>query len=95
MPHGIKDRYLGDGVYASFDGFQIWLAANHHTNKVIAIEPEVLGTLVEYAAEIAEAQRKERERAADLLRSKESPTTIGEYRALERRDMDPDEPEDN
>ena len=45
----MKDEYLGDGVYASFDGYQIWLAANHHNNKVIAIEPGVLGRLLDYA----------------------------------------------
>jgi hypothetical protein len=28
--------YLGDGVYASFDGEHIWLAVNHHSNKVVA-----------------------------------------------------------
>lgn len=22
----MEDKYLGDGVYASFDGYQIWLA---------------------------------------------------------------------
>lgn len=37
--------YLGDGVYLSFDGFQYWLAANHHENKVIALEPNVLNAL--------------------------------------------------
>ena len=37
-----KDVYLGDGVYASFDGYQIWLAVNDHNNKVIALEPQVL-----------------------------------------------------
>lgn len=42
------ERYLGDGVYASFDGFQIWLAANHHDNKVIALEPNVFSALVDY-----------------------------------------------
>ena len=31
----IEDRYLGDGVYASFDGYQVWLAANHHDEKNI------------------------------------------------------------
>jgi hypothetical protein len=41
--------YLGDGVYASFDGYMIWLAANHHENKVIALEPEVLDRLVRFA----------------------------------------------
>lgn len=41
-------EYLGDGVYASFDGYQIWLAANHHENKVVALDPGVMKTLVEY-----------------------------------------------
>lgn len=44
-----KNEYLGDGVYASFDGFQIWLAVNDHRNQVIAIEPNVLSRLIEYA----------------------------------------------
>lgn len=44
-----QDVYLGDGVYASFDGFQIWLAANHHENKVVAIEPKVMEQLLAYA----------------------------------------------
>lgn len=45
----MKDEYLGDGVYVSFDGYQIWLAANHHENKTVALEPEVWSRLVEYA----------------------------------------------
>jgi hypothetical protein len=48
----VKDKYLGDGVYASFDGYQIWLAVSDHTNKVIALEPEVLNALVNYAKEL-------------------------------------------
>ena len=43
------DKYLGDGVYASFDGYQIWLAANDHTNKVIALEPGVMANLITYS----------------------------------------------
>ena len=42
-------EYLGDGVYASFDGYQIWLAVNHHENKVVALEPSVIESLVEYS----------------------------------------------
>jgi len=42
------NEYLGDGVYASFDGYQIWLAANHHTNKVVALEPQVFEALIRY-----------------------------------------------
>lgn len=45
----MQDVYLGDGVYASFDGWQIWLAANHHDNKVVAIEPQVFAMLFQYA----------------------------------------------
>lgn len=44
----MDDTYLGDGVYASFDGYQIWLAANDHRNKVIALEPAVMNALIEY-----------------------------------------------
>lgn len=34
--------YIGDGVYLSHDGYQFWLAANNHENKVIALEPNVV-----------------------------------------------------
>ena len=44
-----NNTYLGDGVYASVDGFQIWLAVNHHENKQVALEPQVLDALVAYA----------------------------------------------
>ena len=46
-------RYLGDGVYASFDGFQIWLHVGHHEAPgVVALEPEVMRSLKEYDKEI-------------------------------------------
>ena len=35
-------EYLGDGVYLSHDGFQYWLAANHHENRVVALEPSLV-----------------------------------------------------
>jgi len=41
-------EYLGDGVYASFDGYHIWLAVNHHENKVVALDPYVMKSLIEY-----------------------------------------------
>ena len=43
-----KETYLGDGVYASFDGYQIWLAVNHHANNVVALDPMVFSRLCEY-----------------------------------------------
>lgn len=46
--------YLGDGVYASFDGYSVWLAVNHHENNVVALEPGVLAHLVQYVEELKE-----------------------------------------
>lgn len=43
-----NDKYIGDGVYASFDGHQIWLAVNNHRNKVVALEPDVMEGLISY-----------------------------------------------
>lgn len=47
-------QYLGDGVYASHDGLQIWLAVNNHENKVIALEPAVMRARMRYALEIVD-----------------------------------------
>lgn len=44
--------YLGDGVYASFDGYQIWLAVNSHENAVVALEPAVMHALKKYEQRI-------------------------------------------
>ena len=43
-------NYLGDGVYAEFDGYQIWLAANHRENKVIACSSSFSNTRSEPAS---------------------------------------------
>ena len=54
-----KNVYLGDGVYASFDGYQIWLAANHHENKVLAIDPSVMSNLLHYADQVWPKEKEE------------------------------------
>ena len=44
-------EYLGDGVYAIFDGVGIWLHANSHefpTDKIY-LEPEVLIAMLRFA----------------------------------------------
>lgn len=48
----MKPKYLGDGVYASFDGYQIWLSVNDDQHPTIALEPEVMTALIEYSEEI-------------------------------------------
>jgi hypothetical protein len=49
-----ESTYLGDGVYASFDGYQIWLAVNHHENNVVALEPSVVTHLIQYIESLKE-----------------------------------------
>lgn len=58
-PKPPSPEYLGDGVYASFDGYHIWLTTGSHeerdaTNR-IALEPSVYAALVRYAACVAAA----------------------------------------
>lgn len=47
-----EPRHLGDGVYASYDGYHINIAVNHHNNHVVALEPSVMRALFEYAREV-------------------------------------------
>lgn len=51
-----RKRYIGDGVYASFDGWNIWLRTKRDNGMhEIALEPEVYASLVNYAADLREA----------------------------------------
>lgn len=58
------EDYLGDGVYASFDGYHIWLdtRAQIPINR-IALEPSVLAALNRYAKTV-DAFYEERTTAA-------------------------------
>lgn len=40
-------EYLSDGVYASFDGYNIWLGLNDG-ERLIALDPYTMHDLVEY-----------------------------------------------
>jgi hypothetical protein len=51
------ERYIGDGVYASFDPARMIVLRTTRTLKPsdvhwIGLEPEVLGQLIEYACEV-------------------------------------------
>jgi hypothetical protein len=43
--------YLGDGVYADFDGYQIWIwtSDGYNFSQRIAIDDYTLEALIEYA----------------------------------------------
>lgn len=49
-----RERYLGDAVYASFDGYQIWLYTGDGNNQRIALEPAVFGALLKYHKDLIE-----------------------------------------
>lgn len=40
--------YLGDAVYASFDGYHIWLTTGDGNDQRIALEPAVFAALMRY-----------------------------------------------
>ena len=52
----IEDRYLGDGVYASFDGYQIWVdtRAQEPVSR-IALEPGVMQSLERFQRDVSAA----------------------------------------
>lgn len=60
----LRDKqYLGDGVYAGHDGYQLWLYTDNGygpTNK-IALEPNVLKNMNEYWQRITQFQPPEGE----------------------------------
>ena len=52
----VPASYLGDGVYAIFDGWGIWLHANDHKNPTdrVYLEPSVFNSLVRFSKEVTE-----------------------------------------
>jgi|HubBroStandDraft_6_1064221.scaffolds.fasta_scaffold00056_124 hypothetical protein len=52
-PIGRDETYLGDGLYCSFDGFQIRLRApRENDDHVVFLEPAVYNALVKYVADL-------------------------------------------
>ncbi len=49
----MSKRYLGDGVYAEFDGFQMWIWTSNgeRESERIAIEPQTMQALSEFYIE--------------------------------------------
>ena len=48
-PSAVNETYIGDGVHASFDGYQIWLRTEREGgDHYIALEPAVFERLLAY-----------------------------------------------
>ena len=53
MTHKFPKKYLGDGVYASFDGWHVWLhVGDHKNNPCVGLDPEVLANLFKYDKDV-------------------------------------------
>ncbi len=49
-------RYIGDGVFVSFDGYQLWLKAERDGREhAVAVEFPVYGSLVRYVRDLRDA----------------------------------------
>lgn len=59
------ETYLGDAVYASFDGYQIWLRPGDAGAQRIALEPPVFAALVAYREYIYRELSTKRENTHD------------------------------
>ncbi len=54
-----NEVYLGDGLYARFDGFTIWLRAPRETgDHYVALEPQVYAELTRFVERIKATKGK-------------------------------------
>jgi hypothetical protein len=61
MPVFENEEYLGDGLYASFDGWIIWLRApRDEGDHYVGLEPEVLKAFNDYIEACAKKARDEK-----------------------------------
>lgn len=65
--------YLGDGVYAKYDGFGIMLHANDHKDPTdrVYLEPFVFNALVEHYELMSERQKKKNDAYAAKYSSRD------------------------
>jgi hypothetical protein len=61
---GELKEYLGDGVYASFDGWQIWLHTERESGHIerIALDPATFDALATYNKRLLELAKIQVER---------------------------------
>ena len=55
-----KETYLGDGLYATYDGYQICLMANSHTSPtdMVYLDPHVYASLLRFVEQFNSEQNE-------------------------------------
>jgi len=57
----MKETYLGDGCYASFDGFQFCLRSpREESNHLVYLEPVVLAHFLQYVLDVRAAMKADK-----------------------------------
>ena len=79
--------YLGDGVYARFDGYQIWLKT--HALHEIALDPYVLKALNKFNAEIE--HNLEMIKEGDAIAQAEADQEVADEEAYREQGFDTEE----
>ena len=60
MEKALKETYLGDGLYVSFDGYQLILRAPRESgDHFVALEPSVYSALLTYVKRLKETLGEE------------------------------------
>lgn len=55
----MNERYLGDGLYASYDGFAIKLRAPRECgDHFVVLEPAIYAALLQYVADLREQNQR-------------------------------------
>lgn len=56
-----ETTHLGDGLYARFDGYQVYLMANSHVNPTdqVALDPYVLRAFLAWVTKLNEETEEE------------------------------------
>jgi hypothetical protein len=65
-PDTYPGEYIGDGVYASFDGWHVFLDLRKQDASRIGLEPHVLDALVEYRKRALDYQNAQLEAIENL-----------------------------
>ena len=68
MP-AVKQEYIGDGAYANFDGYSLWIRTHNgiRTTNQVCLEPEVLKNLLQYIKQVAGTNDNLRSRLSSLM----------------------------
>ena len=65
----VEQTYLGDGAYASFDGYSLWVATHdgYRTTNRVCLEPDILRNLLQYIKTVAGTNDKVRANLSSLM----------------------------